>query len=113
MNDRDHKNSSHIYQFEGADGMQNMQQILKMFRFGFKSIGGIEVESVSASDVIEYRLAGGSSVVIKPIGDEPELAVDVSIAGDNKETADETEKRVYADLGNIMYMHYRAGYCCE
>ena len=115
--------------------MINIQIVMKMFRCGFKSIGGIKVESVldhskgadgrseeareKASEVspkkssIEYRLSDGSSVVIRSSGAEPKLKVYISAAGDSLESASETEKCIREDLENIIYMDNRMGYCCE
>ena len=39
-----------IYKFEGADGMTKMQDVMKMFRFGFRSIGGLKVEGIKGHD---------------------------------------------------------------
>ncbi len=111
------------YKFEGDDGMQNMQVILKMFRYGFKSFGGIEVESVldhsarpdgaAVPEVIEYRFAEGSSVEIRPSTAAPEIEVCITAAGDSEEDAACSEARIRKDIENIMYLNGRAGYCCE
>lgn len=112
----------HIYRFEGPDSVINMQNVMKMFRFGFRTIGGCEVESVRVlrkgeegempADVLEYRLAGGPTLLIRP--NEPEITLEVSLAadGENKEMH-EMELRIWNDIENIIYIDYRAGYCCE
>lgn len=116
-------NNLHIYQFEGDDAMLKMQTIVKMFRFGFKTIGDLEVESIldygkgldglPESDVINYRLAGGYAVVIRPSATEPKINVYISIAGEDKEAAAAIEQRVCEDLESIIYLDDRMGYCCE
>ena len=116
-------NTLHSYSFEGDTGMLNMQDVIKMFRCGFKTIGGIEVESVLdhrreqdglfGSGTIEYRLAGDSSVVIKPSDNGSRLEVRIYVTGDNREKAAETEARIREDVENIIYIDYRRGYCCE
>ena len=68
-------NNKYIYQFEGSSGMQDMRYIMKMFRCGFRTIGNAEVKSVTelskaadgtaGTEALEYRLAGGSSFIIK------------------------------------------------
>ena len=100
---------TYTYPREGDGSVIDMQLVLKMFRCGFKSIGGIKVDSVmdhskgadgcpekareTAPEVspekssIEYCLSGGSSVVIRSSGDEPTLEVKVLIAGNDTENA--------------------------
>ena len=116
-------NALHIYTFDGDDGMLKMQAILKLFRYGFRTIGGLGVENVldyskgleglPESDVIEYRLAGGSSVMLKPSHAEPKLNVYISIKSGSEEKTAALEKTVSEDLENIIYMDDRMGYCCE
>jgi len=113
-----------IYKFEGADGMTKMQDVMKMFRFGFRSIGGLKVEEIKGHDKCpdgadgtglndpEYRLAGGSCVILKPSGIEPEIEVTVYIP-DDTDNAAETEARIRRDLESIIYMDHGMGYCCE
>ena len=135
MGSNNHTNKIYTYPREGDGSMINIQIVMKMFRCGFKSIGGIKVESVldhskgadgrseeareKASEVspkkssIEYRLSDGSSVVIRSSGAEPKLKVYISAAGDSLESASETEKCIREDLENIIYMDNRMGYCCE
>ena len=126
-NDRVHTDfsdySRHVYHFDGPDAMSKMQLILKMFRFGFKTIGDIEVESVldyskgvnglPQSDDVEYRLAGGPAVILKPSADEPKLSVYISVKGDSEEDAAAIETRICEDLDSIIFMDDRMGYCCE
>ena len=125
-------NTLHIYSFEGDDGLLKMQAILKLFRYGFKTIGDLKVESVldyskgldglPASDMLQYRLAGGSSVILKPSASgqdsstsdiEPKLNVYISVRGDSEAQAAAIEARVSDDLESIIYMDDRMGYCCE
>lgn len=114
-------NDKHIYYNESD--ISDLQMVMKMLRFGFKSLGGIEVKSVtdhskasderSAADIIEYRLDGGSGVVIRTHDTEPKLEVCISIANNDRENAAKTEARIRADLENIIHMDNRMGYCCE
>ena len=116
-------NTLHSYSFEGGAGMLNMQDVIKMFRCGFKTIGGIEVERVldhrreqeglSGCRTIEYRLAGGTCVVISPSDIEPRIETSIYIASGSKEDAAEIEEMIRMDLENIIYLDYRVGYCCE
>ncbi|MBQ6440841.1 MAG: hypothetical protein IJJ06_12140 [Mogibacterium sp.] len=116
-------NTLHTYQYSEPDGMSRMQLILKMFRYGFKTIGGLKVEIVldysketdglPKSDVVEYRLEGGSALVIRPSRTEPKLNVYISIKGDSEEAAAAIETRVCEDLESIIFMDDRMDYCCE
>lgn len=116
-------NDLYCYLFEDTEGMEKMQLIVKMFRYGFKTIGGLEVEQVldyscgigglPESGVIEYLLAGGSAVILKPFGSESKLNVYISIAGDTEQDAEAMKERICEDLENIIYMDGRMGYCCE
>lgn len=128
-------NKTYTYPRKGDSSVIDMQLVLKMFRCGFKSIGGIKVDSVmdhskgadgcpekareTASEVspeksiIEYRFSDGSFVKIRPSGAESKLEVFISAAGDSLESASEIEKRIREDLENIIYMDNRMGYCCE
>ena len=99
-----------------------MQYAMKMFRCGFRTIGDIRVEDIidhrdqkdgsPGSGAVEYRLEGGSVLMIKPSGTEPVLEIYVSDADGSSLSAD-TEKRICADIESIICIDYRAGYCCE
>lgn len=116
-------NTTHSYMFEGVDGMREMQYVMKMFRFGFKTIGRSEVMNIlehggkpvepQGCRTIEYLLADGSSVVIQPSDTEPKITVSISVSGGNPDNADAVEKRVSEDIENIIYIDQRAAYCCE
>lgn len=110
------------YQFEVTGGMSEVQYVMKMFRCGFKTIGNIKVENVvdhgkgrdgsPGCGDIEYLLAGGFSVMIKPSGTEPEIEVSISVPG-NSPGAESAEKRICSDIESIINIDCRAGYCCE
>ena len=127
--------NKYIYQFEDGS-VSDMRLVIKMFRCGFRSIGGIKVESVldhskgadgqqktvPENDVLENHLAGGPSVEIRPSSAEPRIEIYISVPGDDKEgaaaddclvSASEIEKRIREDLESIVYMDSRMGYCCE
>lgn len=114
-------NDKHIYYYESD--ISDFQLVMKMLRFGFKSLGGIEVMSVKdhskaldggpATDIVEYQLDGGYTVLIMTHDTEPKLEVCISIADNDNENAAKTEERIRADLENIIHMDSRMGYCCE
>ena len=115
--------NKYSYLFDGEDGMLKMQDVMRMFRYGFKTIGGLKVESVKEKSpeaggnndcsAVEYRLAGGSYVMIQTSGTEPELEVCIYAAGNSKDIAADTEARIRRDLESIIYMDHGMGYCCE
>ena len=123
MTNSNFTNTMHSFQFEGDDAMEKMQLILKMFRYGFRSIGGLKVvevldysrgmEGLPESDVIQYRLEGGSAIILKPAAAEAILNVYISVTGDSPESAAAIEKSVCEDLESIVFMDDRMGYCCE
>ena len=110
------------HRFEAAGGMRELQYAMKMFRCGFRTIGDIRVEDVidhgdeadgsAGSGSVEYRLEGGSVVMIRSSADEPVIEICVSAADGSKLSAD-MEKRICADIESIIYIDHRAGYCCE
>ena len=114
-------NDKHIYYYESD--ISDFQMVMKMLRFGFKSLGGIEVMSVTdhskasdggpATDIVEYQLDGGFTVLIMTHDTEPKLEASISIADNDNENAARTEERIRADLENIIHMDNRMGYCCE
>lgn len=118
-----------IYSFECGDRTE-LLDTMKMFRFGFKTLGDLEVEEVLAngglpggiaeeppaplgSFAVEYRLAGGTTMTISPSGAKPELKVQIRIAADNPEEAEGIEKRICEDIDNIVHLNSRMGFCCE
>ena len=111
------------YSFGDDDGFRRIRDIMKMFRYGFRTIGKMEVEKVMDHGTeqdgipdVEYLLAGGSSLLIRASDTEPELPeiiVDISIVSGSREEAAETEKSIFADLENIIHLEDRMGYCCE
>ena len=136
MGSDNHINKTYTYPREGDSGMIDMQLVMKMFRCGFKSIGGIKVESVldhskgadgqqktvPEKDALEYHLAGGPSVEIRPSSAESKIEVNITVPDDDKEgaaaddclvNASEIEKRIREDIESIIYMDNRMGYCCE
>lgn len=114
-------NNKHIYYYESD--ISDFHMVMKMLRFGFKTLGGLEVMSVTdhskdsdgrhADDTVEYRLDGGSTVEIMTHDTEPKLEVCISIPDNDSENAAGTKERIRADLENIIYMDNRMGYCCE
>ena len=127
------------YQFYGDDGLLKMQDVMKMLRHGLKKVGGLEVESIQEHsrqidgditsdrvkapylDALEYCLAGGLHVFIRSFTGEtgfdmkaePQLELEISVAGGNDDDAAAVEARIRKDLESIIYMDHGMGYCCE
>ncbi len=85
------------FAFEGASGMMAMNGILSGLRENPpKSVIGQRVVEITdyintiktglpASNVLEYVLADGSSIIVRPSGTEPKLKIYLSARGQNKE----------------------------
>ena len=105
-------NTLHSYQFEGADGMQKMQEIMGRFRENVECIGGHKVdqildykdgrEGLPKANVIKYLLAGGSSAVIRPSGTEPKLKTYISVIADDRPAAEAIEAQIKKSLEQRM-----------
>lgn len=100
-------NTLHSYELPGSSGMARMQEIMKEFRGGLTEISGFRVvktedylpglNGLPCSDVIKFFIENGS-VVIRPSGTEPKLKLYVSVTAENRKAAEETEKKLVADL---------------
>ena len=100
-------NTLHSHTFPGSAGMQKMEEIMADFRRGLESIGGVKVtrtedysqglNGLPKSDVLKFYLDTGS-VVVRPSGTEPKLKTYISITAENRQQAEEIEKRIAADL---------------
>ncbi|MBR3502836.1 MAG: phospho-sugar mutase [Clostridia bacterium] len=101
-------NTLHSYQFDGSSGMARMNGIMAALRQGVGAFAGLAVEEtldylpgldgLPSSDVLKYRLAGGSAIVVRPSGTEPKLKAYLSVAAPDREKAEAVEKRLAADL---------------
>ncbi|MBQ8952671.1 MAG: phospho-sugar mutase [Clostridia bacterium] len=101
-------NTLHSYQFDGSSGMARMNGIMAALREGASSFGGLAVEEtldflpgldgLPASDVLKYRLAGGSSLVVRPSGTEPKLKAYLSVSAPDRAQAQAVEARLAEDL---------------
>ena len=94
-----YRNALLSFAFEGESGMHTMQAIMKKLRETPPTeIGGIAVESVLDYDtegtglpkanVLEFRLAGGAKLMVRPSGTEPKIKVYLSAVAPTEEAAD-------------------------
>lgn len=82
-------NRLYRYEFPGAEGYAQMQKLMKELRVsGGRALFGEEVRSVKdyllpdtglpRSDVLSFRLACGSGVIVRPSGTEPQIKIYVT-----------------------------------
>lgn len=103
-------NELHSYEFEGAAGLEKMQNIMKLFREEIPSIGGRKVErsldyakgidGLPQSDVLKFYLAGNCSVVVRPSGTEPKLKLYISVSAPDRAQAGEAGRQITDDLAH-------------
>nr|WP_233424510.1 phospho-sugar mutase [Merdimmobilis hominis] len=103
-----YKNAVDSFAFEGSDGMEKMAAIMEGLRkeplaeiAGQKVVSradyassqrvcGDEAETIGLpkSNVLEYGLEGGSSVIIRPSGTEPKIKVYYSLTGEDRQAVE-------------------------
>lgn len=125
-----YKNDLMEFAFEGAAGMEKMNGIMGSLReshpvriIGRKVVEiadyhlsqrrilgggscdlavGMRPIGLPKSDVLEYVLEDGSSIVIRPSGTEPKLKIYLSAKGVSREDSDEIVKRLRAELNEMI-----------
>ncbi len=117
-------NSLLNFNFEGAAGMQKMSDMMTALRNNPpKTIAGEEVLTVSdyfthtctdtktgnvseitlpKSNVLSYKLPGGSGVIVRPSGTEPKIKIYITAVAKNRALADEKTKAISVDIKKIM-----------
>lgn len=116
-------NSLQSYQFEGKEGFDKMQSVMKNLRkFNGNTILGRKVLSVGdyklgviksadgeekatglpSSDVLKYRLEGDISFVVRPSGTEPKLKLYLSVSAKDKAEAEKASAEYKAELEKLM-----------
>ena len=88
------------YQYEGEDGLKQMNRIMENLRQPLNRIGQAElgksertdylqgVNGLPSSDVVEFRLSGGRKIVVRPSGTEPKLKAYLFACGENSAAAE-------------------------
>lgn len=112
------------FSFEGATGMQKMKDMMEDLRANApRTIAGLPVEEISdymssktvvvsdgtekeinlpKSNVLAYKLPGGSGVIVRPSGTEPKIKVYITAASDTRENALALSDRIGADMKKYM-----------
>ena len=94
-----YRNALHSFTFEGESGMHTMQGIMARLRANAPAeIAGYAVAGVTdyaaegtglpRADVLEYRLANGAKLMVRPSGTEPKIKVYLSAVADSAAAAD-------------------------
>ena len=108
------------FNFEGAAGMQKMADMMNALRENPpKEIGGEAVESITdykasvckdlttggetavdlpKSNVLQYRLAGEDSVIVRPSGTEPKIKIYITSVADTRENAQAKADTIAKDM---------------
>jgi len=112
------------FAFEGASGMQKMKDIMDSLRANApKRIAGMEVLTVAdyqegyaedtrtgsrknidlpRSNVLSYKLPGGSTVIVRPSGTEPKIKVYITAVAQGREKAAALSSAIGADMKKMM-----------
>lgn len=107
------------YEFEGAAGMEKMAQIMNSLRENpptefagtpvtyigdymtstakYLDTGREEKIDLPKSNVLAYKTADGSGVIVRPSGTEPKIKTYITAIGKTKETAQQTADKLIAD----------------
>lgn len=81
-----------------------MQAVMQALRAGVASFGGKKVlrlmdyaaglDGLPKSDVLKFILEDGCTLVARPSGTEPKLKLYLSVSGESREAAEETEQKI-------------------
>lgn len=117
-------NSLLNFNFEGAAGMQKMSDMMTSLRNNPpKEIAGEKVLTVSdylqstctdtesgsvseiklpKSNVLSFRLPGGSGVIVRPSGTEPKIKIYITAVAADRASAEDKTKLMSADMEKIL-----------
>ena len=111
------------YTFEGEDGSVKMAGMLRALRAGAPSEigghavaatgdylsgkraladGGEETITLPESDILEYTLENGASVIVRPSGTEPKIKVYYSLSAATLEQAQQLYEQVSAGVKALL-----------
>ncbi len=117
-------NTVKSYQFEGAAGMDKMEKIMNSLHENppaelagmpvtyigdYKTSVAKDIESGSKtkidlpkSNVLQYKMAGGNGLIVRPSGTEPKIKAYITAIGESREDALELADKLIADADNFM-----------
>lgn len=117
-------NTTLNFEFEGAEGMAKMAQIMDNLRENEPAqIGGNKVTKVAdfllsekkyiekgtkkeinlpKSNVISFQLAGGNACIVRPSGTEPKIKLYITAVGKNRENAESITDVLVADMEKYL-----------
>ena len=105
-------NTLHSFTFEGSAGLERMQAIMRSLRGQKDRLGPFVIERVldyaegldglPASDVLKFRLEGGSTAVIRPSGTEPKIKLYISAAAPDPAQADAVTRSIRDALSGCL-----------
>ena len=106
-------NAQKSFAFAGETGMEKMASLMQGLRTQpLREIAGLPVEGYTdyeaegtglpKANVLEYRLPGGSKVIIRPSGTEPKVKVYIMAKGENKAEAAEKVEALTAAAKEIV-----------
>ena len=108
-----YRNDLKSYTFEGESGMRTMQGIMaKLRQDPPATIAGYAVQRATdyqndvtglpKADVLEYRLANGAKLMVRPSGTEPKIKVYLSAVAESESAADAINAQLAAAAGAWM-----------
>ena len=108
-----YRNDLKSYTFEGESGMRTMQGIMaKLRQDPPAAIAGYAVQRATdyrndvtglpKADVLEYRLANGAKLMVRPSGTEPKIKVYLSAVAESEAAADAINAQLAAAAGAWM-----------
>ena len=108
-----YRNDLKSYTFEGESGMRTMQGIMaKLRQDPPATIAGYAVQRATdyqndvtglpKADVLEYRLANGAKLMVRPSGTEPKIKVYLSAVAESEAAADAINAQLAAAAGAWM-----------
>ncbi|MDE6124336.1 MAG: phospho-sugar mutase, partial [Eubacterium sp.] len=117
-------NTVKSYQFEGAAGMDKMEKIMNSLRENppaelagmsvtyvgdYKTSVATDIESgnetkidLPKSNVLQYKMAGGNGLIVRPSGTEPKIKAYISAIGESKNDAQALADKLIADADKFM-----------
>lgn len=116
--------SQESFAFEGASGMQHMADIMDSMRKSpmaeiasikttyFADYGTSEKKDIATgnvteiklpkSNVLEFGLEDGSTVIVRPSGTEPKIKIYYSVKGKTKQASEDVHARLKEAMGTFM-----------